>query len=93
MFVDPRNPVRSFLQGCGFLAAGLTLALAYWTLTHDATAANCAPGGGQLFGVCRPTGRFLLTLVAWFALIFGALALPLISVLVLKHRRGRRDDG
>ena len=87
MLIDPQRPVGSFLRACVVLAAGLTLALSYWTLTRDASGQHCLPGGGSLFGICTPNGRFLLTMGIWFALIFGALALPLVSMLILKRLR------
>lgn len=87
MFIDPRHPVRSFLRGCLFLSVAATLALMAWTLRQEGGAQHCVPGGGEIFGICRPTGDFLLNGLIWFALILIALAMPLGSILVLRFLR------
>jgi len=87
MFVNPQRPVRSFLKGCLFLSAVVTLALMIWTLRQEGGQQHCVPGGGEFYGVCRPTGDFLLNGLAWFALIFGALAMPIGTALALRFLR------
>jgi len=93
MLINPTAPVRSFLTGCLFLAAVVTAALMVWTLKQESGAAHCAPGGGALYGVCMPTADFLMTAVVWYLLIFGALAMPIVSILALRWFAKRRDGG
>ncbi|PIW25670.1 MAG: hypothetical protein COW30_18825 [Rhodospirillales bacterium CG15_BIG_FIL_POST_REV_8_21_14_020_66_15] len=93
MLPDPKAPVRSFLKGCLFLAALVTGALMVWTLRQEEGRKFCVAGGGELWGICRPTADFLLTGLVWYALIFGALALPIVSVVAMRaaaRRRGPR---
>lgn len=93
MLLNPNAPVRSFLSGCLFLAAVVTAALMVWTLKHESGAAYCAPDGGALYGVCMPTADFLITAVVWYVLIFGALAMPIASIVVLRWFAKRRGGG
>lgn len=93
MLPNPKAPIRSFLTGCLFLAALVTAALMVWTLRQDDGRKYCLEGGGELFGLCRPTGEFLLNGLVWYALIFGALALPIVSVMVMRWSAGRRGRG
>lgn len=93
MLPNPKAPIRSFLTGCLFLAALVTGALMVWTLRQEGGAQYCHEGGGQLFGLCRPTADFLLNGLVWYALIFGALALPIVSVVAMRWTAKRRGGG
>lgn len=89
MFINPKAPVRSFLTGCVFLAAAVTGALMVWTLRQESGRQYCVPDGGELYGICRPTADFLLNGLVWYGLIFGALALPILSALIIRWSRQR----
>lgn len=94
MLPNPKAPIRSFLTSCLFLAALVTAALMVWTLRQEGGAQYCLEGGGELFGLCRPTADFLINGLVWYALIFGALALPIVSVVAMRwaaRRRGPRN--
>ncbi|MAN80830.1 MAG: hypothetical protein CMM77_15725 [Rhodospirillaceae bacterium] len=93
MLPNPKAPIRSFLTGCLFLAALVTGALMVWTLRQDGGQKYCVAGGGELFGLCRPTADFLLNGLVWYALIFGALALPIVSVMAMRWAARRRGSG
>ncbi len=90
MLPNPKAPIRSFLTGCLFLAALVTAALMVWTLRQADGAQYCLEGGGEVFGLCRPTAEFLLNGLVWYALIFGALALPIVSVVAMRWAARRR---
>ncbi|MEQ8805572.1 MAG: hypothetical protein RLO05_10075 [Rhodospirillales bacterium] len=90
MLPNPKAPIRSFLTGCLFLAALVTGALMFWTLKQEDGRKFCAEGGGTLYGLCQPTADFLLTGLVWYLLIFGALALPIVSVMVMRWAARRR---
>ena len=89
MFINPNAPVRSFLTGCLFLAAAVTIALMVWTLKQESGQQYCLPEGGMIYGICQPSGEFLINGLIWYGLIYGALAMPIVSILVLKWMRGR----
>lgn len=93
MLPNPKAPIRSFLTGCLFLAGLVTAALMVWTLRQEGGAQYCHEGGGELFGLCRPTADFLLNGVVWYVLIFGALALPIVSVVAMRWAAKRRGAG
>lgn len=93
MLPNPKAPIRSFLTGCLFLAALVTGALMVWTLRQEDGQKYCLDGGGEWFGLCRPTADFLINGLVWYALIFGALALPIVSVMVMRWSAGRRGRG
>ena len=90
MLPNPKAPVRSFLAGCLFLAAAVTGALMVWTLRQESGRKYCIDGGGELFGLCRPTAEFLIDGAIWYVLIFGALAMPILSVVVMRWAAKRR---
>jgi uncharacterized integral membrane protein len=90
MLPNPKAPVRSFLTGCLFLAAVVTATLMAWTLRQEDGRKYCVEGGGELLGLCRPTADFLVNGLVWYVLIFGALALPIVSVLVMRWAAKRR---
>ncbi len=98
MLPNPNQPVQSFLKGCALLAGLVTLALMVWTLGEESGRAYCQPSGAMLVAdLCVPTGEFLATGALWFVLIYGALALPIVSILVMKHfaqakGKDRTDD-
>ncbi|MEK9673196.1 MAG: hypothetical protein VW268_11950 [Rhodospirillaceae bacterium] len=92
MFIDKQRPVASFLKGTLFLAVCVTFALGFWLLKSESGGAKfCAPGGSEIFGVCRPNAAFAGEALIWLALIYGALASPIVSVLVLKKLLGPKD--
>lgn len=93
MLPNPKAPVRSFLTGCLFLAGVVTAALMVWTLKQESGRQYCSADGGELFGLCRPTAEFLLDGAVWYVLIYGALALPIVSILVMRWAARRRGQG
>lgn len=93
MLPNPQAPIRSFLTGCLFLAALVTGALMIWVLRQEDGGQYCVADGGELFGLCRPTADFLINGLVWYALIFGALALPIASVVVMRWAAKRRGGG
>lgn len=93
MLPNPKAPIRSFLTGCLFLAALVTAALMVWTLRQEGGAQYCVEGGGEVSGLCRPTVDFLINGLVWYALIFGALALPIVSVVAMRWAAKRRGAG
>lgn len=99
MLPDPSRPVASFLKGCLGLAVIATLGLMVWTLTLESGQVYCVPDAPKLYGVCRPTLKFLATGGLWFVLIYVALALPALGMALLRRLHGpgretppRRDD-
>jgi uncharacterized integral membrane protein len=91
MLLNPQAPIRSFLTGCLFLAGVVTAALMVWTLKQESGRQYCAEGGWEVYGMCQPTMEFLANGAVWYVLIFGALALPIVSIVVMRWTAQRRN--
>lgn len=92
MFIDREKPVASFLKGTLILAIAVTSALALWVLESEEGRRFCASDGGVYWGICRPTAAFVGEVLIWFLLIYGALAFPIVSVLLMKRLRPPPSD-